>query len=400
MLSANIIEKGEGKAEPALPVSSIHEINAERVELDAMKTTSPDIGSVAHIGVQTAMEFLTADKVILSHEDAENDMNQQVDEGERIPEGEEMRDPGIQTKDENVEEEIILEQDFIKVAEPGNDDSGDVIPKKKRARLSRLGQRLARPMTDVGSPSIAPTKQPNPLSPGLADEPPQETLEEFKEWIKKGLLKRPPSGKRPPRYGAKYESFHKPHDLGFMTVANKAWYYKLATSPVWLWDEHIDVAFYYLRKKIRQYPELEKRQVTTVDTFFSVKVRGLWSVYQRSPETFDWDSCDSILRLMLGIRVQSDRLSLFEFKPKEAHETYPIPVTIMTDIPRQGNGGDCGIFTIKNAERLIKWRDVWYWVIQERMQIFREWMTCYLWGHARQKLEGQYKSDDDVDMDF
>ncbi|GMN69701.1 hypothetical protein TIFTF001_038748 [Ficus carica] len=64
MLSANIIEKGEekeeGKAEPASPVSSIHEINAERAELDAMKTTSPDISSVADIGVQEAMEFLTA----------------------------------------------------------------------------------------------------------------------------------------------------------------------------------------------------------------------------------------------------------------------------------------------------------------------------------------------------
>ncbi|GMN45099.1 hypothetical protein TIFTF001_014293 [Ficus carica] len=144
-----------------------------------------------------------------------------------------------------------------------------------------------------------------------------------------------------------------------MAVANKTWYYELATSPVWLWDEHIDVAFYYLKKKIRQYPELEQRQVTTVDTFFSAKVRGLWSMYQRSPETFDWDSCDSILRLMLGVRYEgphnskvrdgvealskfipllADRLSLFEFKPREPPGTYPIPVTIMTDIPRQGNG--------------------------------------------------------------
>ncbi|GMN62057.1 hypothetical protein TIFTF001_031140, partial [Ficus carica] len=48
MLSVNIIENGECKAEPAPPVSSIHEIYAERAELDAMKTTSPDIGSVAN----------------------------------------------------------------------------------------------------------------------------------------------------------------------------------------------------------------------------------------------------------------------------------------------------------------------------------------------------------------
>ena len=34
-------------------------------------------------------------------------------------------------------------------------------------------------------------------------------------------------------------------------------------------------------------------------------------MYHSSPEKFDWDSCDSILRLMLGIRVQSG-LSWFE----------------------------------------------------------------------------------------
>ncbi|GMN23400.1 hypothetical protein TIFTF001_045768 [Ficus carica] len=162
------------------------------------QTTSPDIGSVADIGVQAVMEFLTADKVIVSHQDAENDRNQaefvptkQVDEGERIPEGE---GEGIETKDEKVEEQLVS-----KVAEPGNDESsnvvetsGDVIPKKKRARLSRLGQRSARPMIDVGSPSTTPPKQLNALPRGLNDEPPKETLEEFREWIKKRLLKKPP----------------------------------------------------------------------------------------------------------------------------------------------------------------------------------------------------------------
>ncbi|GMN59529.1 hypothetical protein TIFTF001_028618 [Ficus carica] len=381
-LSADKSEKGEGKAEPAPPVSSGHEINAERDELDAMKTTSPDIGSVADIGVQAAMEFLNADKVIVSHQDAENDRNQaefvptkKVDEGERyekvvcmvstrlgksgshkrIPEGE---GEGIETKDEKVEEQLVS-----KVAEPGNDESSDVVETsgdvKKKARLSRLGHRLARPMIDVGSPSTAPLKQLNALPRGLDDEPPKETLEEFREWIKKGLLKKPPPGKRPPRYGAKYETLDKYHDLGIMKVDNKTWYYELATSPVWLWDEHIDVAFYYLRKKIRQFPELEKRKVTTIDTFFSAKVRGMWSVYQSSPNTFDWESCDSLLRLMLGVNhkgpqnskvrggvdalskfipLLAERLSLFEFKPREPPGTYPIPVTIMADIPRQGNG--------------------------------------------------------------
>ena len=172
MLYANISEKGESKAEKAPADIGTNEINAEMAELDAMKTTSPDIGSVADIGVQAAMEFLTADKVIVSHEDAENDMKQvkldvklklslpvmylivfilqrqitnislcppretsqeefvpakEVDRGERILDEEGMRDPVIETKDENVEVQIILEQDFRKAAELGKDETGDVV---------------------------------------------------------------------------------------------------------------------------------------------------------------------------------------------------------------------------------------------------------------------------------
>ncbi|GMN51336.1 hypothetical protein TIFTF001_020500 [Ficus carica] len=354
----------------------------------------------------------------------------------------------------------------IKLEEPANEENiGAVIPKKKIARLSRLGQRPSGRMTEVGFPSKAPSKLIYALPPGLADEPPKEMLEKFREWIKKGVLKRTPLGKRPPRYNAKHETFDKPHDLGFMVVDKKSWYYELATSPVWLWDEHIDVAFYYLRKKIRQFPELEQRKVTTVDTFFSSKVRSLWRVYQSSSDKFDWGSCESILKIMLGVCVQSGsswfevntllipihlvdlkhwalikldltnwtievydsyqhegphnskvregvecistfipllakKLNLFDFKPRKPPGSYPILVTIMKDIPQQANAGDCGMFTIKYAECLIEGRDVRYWVIHERMQLFREWITYYFWSHANRKIEQTYKSDDDVDMEF
>ncbi|GMN48444.1 hypothetical protein TIFTF001_017613 [Ficus carica] len=334
LLFANKSEKGEGKADSAPPVSSGHEINAERDELDARKTTSPDIGSVADIGVQAAMEFLTADKVIVSHEDAENDRNQinhcvkfesasyaefvptkQVDEGERIPEGE---GEGIETKDEKVEEQLVS-----KIAELGNDESsdvvetsGDVIPKKKRARLSRLGQCLARLMIDVGSPSTAPPKQLNALPRGLDDEPPKETLEEFREWIKKGLLKKLHQVRRFVECGV-CTRVHLKHSTG---------------NPVTLYSSSCLALMY----KVHEGPH-------------NSKVRG---------------GVDALSKF---IPLLAERLSLFEFKPREPPGTYPIPVTIMADIPRQDNG---------------------------------EWMACYLWGHARRKLEGDYKSDDEVDTDY
>ncbi|GMN68129.1 hypothetical protein TIFTF001_037203 [Ficus carica] len=442
MLFANIVEKGEGKAEKSsLPDRAQREINDEMAEFDAMKTTSPDIGSVADIGVQAAMEFQTADKVVVSTADAKNDMKQEefvpaneVDEEGMIPEEEGIGDPVIQTQDEKVEVEIIQQQDFKKVAESGNDESGDTIPKKKRARLSRLGQRPAKRVTDVGPSSTSLTQQPNALPPGLADEPPEETLEEFRKWLRKGLLKRPPPSKQPPRYGTKHETFDKPHDLGFMAVDNKTWYNEFTTSSIWLWDEQMDAAFYYLRKKIRQNPDLEKQKVTTVDTFFHCEVQSGLSWFEVNTllmpihfsdlkhwalvklELTDWtiEVYDSMhhegphnSKVRAGMEALSnfipllaERLSLFEFKPRDPPGTYPIPVTIMNDISRQGNGGDCEIFTIKNAECLIEKWDVRYWVVQERMQMFREWMACYLWIHARRKLEGHYKSDEDVDMDF
>ncbi|GMN31346.1 hypothetical protein TIFTF001_050733 [Ficus carica] len=257
LLSDNMNEKGQGKAHTAYHVSSRQKINVQTDESDALKTTSndigtgsqddvfidSDIGAVADMGVQAAMEFLTADKVIVSHEDVEEEKNDE----ENMPNLEKEKE------EEKDDKESFREQEVIKLEKAANEESiGDMIPKKKRARLSRLGQRRSGPMTEVGSPSHAPSKLIYALPLGLADEPPKEKLEELKEWIKKGLLKMTPPG-----------------------------------------------------KKIKQFPELEQRKVTTVDTFFSTKVGALWRVYQKSPDMFDWGSCESILKIILGVYVQS-----------------------------------------------------------------------------------------------
>ncbi|GMN69088.1 hypothetical protein TIFTF001_038137 [Ficus carica] len=379
-------EKGQGMAHTAYHVSSRQKINVQTDESDALKTTSNDLGSgsqddvfidfdigaIADIGVQAAMEFLTVDKE------------------ESMPDPEKEKD----------DKESIKEQEVIKLEETTNEESiGDVIPKKKRARLSRLGQRRSRPMTEVGSPLHAPSKLIYAFLTGLTDEPPKEKLEEFREWINKGLLKITPPG-----------SFH------------------------------IDVAFYYLRKKIKQFPELEQRKVSTVDTFFSAKIiLGVcvrsgsswyevntllilihltdlkhWALVKLDLTNWTIEVYDSLQHegphnfkvreavecISKFIPLLADRLSLFEFKPREPPGIYPIPVTIMKDIPQQANGGNCGMFTIKYAECLIEGRDACYWVIHRRMQFFREWLTCYLWCYAKRKIEQTYKSDDDEDMDF
>ncbi|GMN64015.1 hypothetical protein TIFTF001_033092 [Ficus carica] len=324
-----------------------------------------------------------------AHVDAENENNKvniaekEVNEGEANaksePSVEEIAVEAMPDLEKGVIEEddgkeIIPDQDPSILDEPSNE-----IPKKKRARLSSLRQRPSGRTTDIGSPSKAPTNLIYALPPCLADQPPKQTLEEFREWIKAGVLKKSPPGKRPPRYVAKHDTLSEPHDLGLMLVEKKSWYYELATSPIWLWDEHIDVAFYYLRKKSRQFTELKQRMH---EGRHNASVR------------------EGLECLAVFIPMLAERINLFDVKKRDPPGIHPIPVIIMKDIPKQANGGDCGMFTIKYAECLLEGRDVRYWVIAERMQLFREWLACFFWLHAKRKIEQTYKSDDDVNMDI
>ncbi|GMN61111.1 hypothetical protein TIFTF001_030198 [Ficus carica] len=198
-------EKGQGKAHTACHISSRQKINVQTDESDALKTTSNDLGSgsqddvfidsdigaVVDMGVQVAMEFLTA-----SQEDVEKEKNKEnfkehleKNEGEakvkfdsfvKIKK-ESMPDPEKEKEEEKDDKEDIREHEVIKLEEAANEESIGDIHKKKRATLSRLGQRRSGPMTEVGSPSHASSKLIYALSSGLADEPPKEKLKEFSE---------------------------------------------------------------------------------------------------------------------------------------------------------------------------------------------------------------------------
>ncbi|GMN24871.1 hypothetical protein TIFTF001_045894 [Ficus carica] len=455
MLAANVSEKGQGKgqgeAHTSFHVSSSPKTKVQTPESDALKTTPPHIGTgsqddvildsalgpVADMGVQAAMEFLTANKVIVSREDVKAENNKEKITA-RLEESEgevkEKSDPSVGIKEEMMPDPENLseldkddkenkkrELDVKQLEEPASEESiGDMIPKRKRVRLSRLGQRPSSSMPHDGSPSKAPITLIHALPPSLADEPPKEILEEFREWFTKGLLKKTLIGKRPPRYSKMHDTLDKPHDLGCMQVEKKSWYYELATSAVWLWDEHIDIAFYYLRNKIRIMLGVRVQSgaswfdVNTVLMPIHFEDLKHWALVKLDLTNWTIEVYDSLEHegphnsnvregmegLSKFIPLVAEKNSLFEFKRRDPPGNYPIPVTIMKDIPKQANGGDCGMFTIKYAECLIEGRDVRYWVIDARMQLFREWMACYLWAHAKRKLEQSYKSDEDDETDY
>ena len=89
MLTDNMRQQGQGKAEPGTPVTSSQPLDVPTHESDALKNASDDIatglhdevlidsdiGAAADIGVQAAMEFLTGEKVIASHQPVEEESN-------------------------------------------------------------------------------------------------------------------------------------------------------------------------------------------------------------------------------------------------------------------------------------------------------------------------------------
>ncbi|GMN66233.1 hypothetical protein TIFTF001_035301 [Ficus carica] len=379
------VGENQGKAQPGTPITSRQSMDVPTNESDALKTTSDDIATSLQDEVLIDSSISAAAILEKLEATLQGNVGEGMVQSDPLDEIKEESMPHPEKgKKEDKDDKIISGQDVVQPASPDKEAStSDVVPKKKRARLSRLGQRPTGSRTEVGSPAREPSQSICALPPSLADELSALMQEEFREWINKGALKKTPPGKRPPRYNAKHDPLDKPHDLGIM--------------------EHIDVAFYYLRKKIKQYPNLEQRKVTTVDTFFSSKIAATWPVYQSSPDKFDWGTCETLLKMMLGLSVQSGKMwfdvntllipvnmavlkhwvlvkleltdwtmevydslehegphnekvqegveglsmfiplfaaqiGLFEFKPREPPGMHPIQVTIMKDIPKQGNG--------------------------------------------------------------
>ena len=75
MLKDNVHQQGHGKAQLGTPSTSTQPINIPTNASDALKTPSDDIEVTTDVGVQAAMEFLTGDKVIGSHQHVEEESN-------------------------------------------------------------------------------------------------------------------------------------------------------------------------------------------------------------------------------------------------------------------------------------------------------------------------------------
>ena len=59
--------------------------------------------------------------------------------------------------------------------------------------------------------------------------------------------------------------------------------------------------------------------------------------------------------------------------------------------------GDCGMFTIVNAYCLAQGKQIGTWATQERMGLYRQYMSCHLWYHTKLKNEENAETDIEID---
>ncbi|KAF4382021.1 hypothetical protein G4B88_006653 [Cannabis sativa] len=91
-----------------------------------------------------------------------------------------------------------------------------------------------------------------------------------------------------------------PMDFSFIEISEKMWFYELHACGEFLRVSHLDVVFYYLRKKIKQDDTLNQR-ITTTDCLFD---QVMWNSYNQflksgsNPSKIDFDNV--ILRYIVG----------------------------------------------------------------------------------------------------
>ncbi|GMN54168.1 hypothetical protein TIFTF001_023302 [Ficus carica] len=232
-----------------------HKMNAKNDDSDAMKTDSDDFrfgpqddGSLTLTSVTLQIKEAKDEDKEYEEEDEEEEENE-YDEGENDEEDEdeEKEDDDEEGKNNEGKEEEKNDEEAKGEEDQRNDEEVAMEQDKEERKYEEATKEQEKNINDQsGSVAHALTKMVKvyALLQGILDEPPKENLEQFR---------------------------------------------------------HIDVAFYYLRKKIMHFPKLLQRKVTTVDTFFRAKIGALWPVYKKAPDKFDWGSCDSLMKNILGV---------------------------------------------------------------------------------------------------
>ncbi|XP_070001993.1 uncharacterized protein [Nicotiana sylvestris] len=174
-------------------------------------------------------------------------------------------------------------------------------------------------------------------------------LNVFAAWVKEGK-----SRKKNEIYPKHISELNPAYDLGIFHVEDKKWFYTLAYNGQPLDDSHIDVLFYYLRKKGKYDKDLPVI-FTTTDWYFDEKINELWQAFIDTDE--DNDVCT----------------------PKHVIAEYI-----------QGN---CGVFAASFAEYFIEGKTP---PKKFNAYVYRRKFDVLLWDYATKKMELNARSDDEI----
>ncbi|KAF4379511.1 hypothetical protein G4B88_018207 [Cannabis sativa] len=159
-------------------------------------------------------------------------------------------------------------------------------------------------------------------------EPVDPQLEaEFVKWVDSGLRKHK-SNTTTNVYCKGKDTIFPPFRFGVEDISNKMWFHNLAYPNCFLTNSHIDIIFYYLRKKI-MYSAEPKIKVTTTDCLFCSSITTL---YERFVEK---NNDISVLSLSHNVAqyIQGDFKGLLNETKFSTME--PFPIVAVDGLPEQ-----------------------------------------------------------------
>ncbi|KAL6579100.1 hypothetical protein OROMI_009316 [Orobanche minor] len=133
--------------------------------------------------------------------------------------------------------------------------------------------------------------------------PERHEIEMFEQWFRIGFN----SMKRVYKFPGCSDIIDPPLSFGVTTVSSKMWFYNLLTPNKWLDHDHINICLYYLRKLARHSSHVLIK-VTTVDSWFHVKLTNLYIDYCEKLGDInvlarDTDICDYILGYLMCVNT-------------------------------------------------------------------------------------------------
>ncbi|PON86005.1 Ulp1 protease family, C-terminal catalytic domain containing protein [Trema orientale] len=185
--------------------------------------------------------------------------------------------------------------------------------KKPTVRFSPLEKLIKKNEEGVpGSNVVKKSKKPRsewplqrkcPFSFDPEEEPDEQLLKAFDQWMNEGLQKDHQERNVVVKYIHHHEQLTKTLDFGITITHKKSWLYILHQPKQWLTDDHICTYFYYLRKKRKYNMDQFRQFFTTIDTYFVNYLKSDWKEFNNSGGKLDWEKLSTIRSYIVGGRM-------------------------------------------------------------------------------------------------